>query len=311
VNKDQVINMANSKAGYATILGKPNAGKSTLMNALLGQKISITTAKPQTTRKRILGILSDENYQIVFLDTPGILEPAYLLQQKMAEEIDLSVHDADIIILLIDIEADPEGEATLKDELIAKLMERNKKPKILILNKADRSTQEHMKNLIKKFEAGKNFNAIIPVSASLGYNIISVLNALVENLPENPKFYPDDFVSDENERFFVSEIIREKLFELYMEEVPYSCEVLIIDFKERTDKKYFIQAEIVVEKESQKGIIIGKQGAAIKNLGQNSRKSIEEFLQHDVYLDLRVKVRAKWRSDEKMLKLFGYTRDKE
>ncbi len=303
--------MANTKAGYVTILGKPNAGKSTLMNALLGQKISITTPKPQTTRKRILGILSDENYQIVFLDTPGILEPAYLLQEKMVDEIDLSVHDADIIILMIDIESDPQGETTMKDELVAKLMERNKKPKILILNKADLSTQEHMKSVIKKFEESKNFTGIIPVSASIGYNINSVLNAIIENLPESPKFYPDDIVSDESERFFVSEIIREKLFELYMEEVPYSCEVLIVDFKEREDKKDFIQAEIVVEKESQKGIIIGKQGTAIKNLGQISRKSIEEFLQHDVYLDLRVKVRSKWRSDEKMLKSFGYIRDKE
>jgi GTP-binding protein Era len=168
-----------------------------------------------------------------------------------------------------------------------------------------------MKSVIKKFEESKNFTGIIPVSASIGYNINTVLNAIIENLPESPKFYPDDIVSDESERFFVSEIIREKLFELYMEEVPYSCEVLIVDFKEREDKKDFIQAEIVVEKESQKGIIIGKQGAAIKNLGQISRKSIEEFLQHDVYLDLRVKVRSKWRSDEKMLKSFGYIRDKE
>jgi GTP-binding protein Era len=303
--------MTNTKAGYVAILGKPNAGKSTLMNALLGQKISITTPKPQTTRKRILGILSDDNYQVVFLDTPGILEPAYLLQEKMAEEIDLSVHDADLIILMIDIEADPEGDAVMKDELVAKLMELNKRPKILILNKADHSTQDHMKDVIKKFEVSKNFIGIIPVSASLGFNISSVLDAIVELLPENPKFYPDDIVSDASERFFVSEIIREKLFELYMEEVPYSCEVLIVDFKERDDQKDFIRAEIVVEKEGQKGIIIGKQGAAIKKLGQISRKSIEEFLHHNVYLDLRVKVRSKWRSDEKMLKLFGYIRDKE
>lgn len=303
--------MANTKAGYAAILGLPNAGKSTLMNALLGQKISITTPKPQTTRKRILGILSDENYQIIFLDTPGILEPAYLLQKKMVEEIDLSIHDADIIVLMIDIQTDPEGNTTLKDELVAKLLDVNKRPKILVLNKADLSTQEHMKSIIKKFEESKNFNAIIPVSASLNYNIDSVLNAIIENLPENPKFYPDDIVSDENERFFVSEIIREKIFEQYKEEVPYSCEVLIADFKEREGQKFFISAEVVVEKDSQKGIIIGKQGAAIKKLGQNARKSIEEFLQHDVYLDLRVKVRSKWRSDEKMLKSFGYIRDKE
>jgi len=303
--------MAKTKAGYVAILGKPNAGKSTLMNAMLGQKISITTPKPQTTRKRIIGILSEENYQIIFLDTPGILEPAYLLQKNMVDEIDLSIHDADIIVLMVDIQADPEGDATLKDELVAKLLEVNKRPKLLVLNKADLSTQEHMQSVISRFEESKKFAAIIPVSASIAFNIDSVLDAIIENLPENPKFYPDDIVSDENERFFVSEIIREKIFEQYMEEVPYSCEVLIADFKEREDRKFFIQAEVVVEKDSQKGIIIGKQGAAIKKLGQNSRKSIEEFLQHDVYLDLRVKVRSKWRSDEKMLKSFGYIRDKE
>jgi len=303
--------MANTKAGYVTIIGKPNAGKSTLMNALLGQKISITTPKPQTTRKRILGILSEEDYQIVFLDTPGILDPAYLLQEKMVDEIDISLHDADIIILIIDIEADPEGNAAIKDELVIKMLEQNKRPKILVLNKADRSTQDHMKEVIKKFEDGKNFAAVIPVSASLAYNLSSILNAIIENLPEGPKFYPDDIVSDENERFFVSEIIREKIFELYMEEVPYSCEVLIPDFKENEGRKDFVQAEIVVEKESQKGILIGKQGAAIKKLGQISRKSIEEFLGREVFLDLRVKVRSKWRSDEKMLKSFGYIRDKE
>jgi GTP-binding protein Era len=192
------------------------------MNALLGQKISITTPKPQTTRKRILGILSDENYQIVFLDTPGILDPAYLLQEKMVDEIDLSVHDADIIILMVDIQSDPEGDVTLKDELVAKMLEQNKRPKILVLNKADLSTQEHMKEVIKKFEESKNFYAIVPISASLEYNITSILNAIIENLPEGPKLYPDDIVSDENERFFVSEIIREKIFELYMEEVTYS-----------------------------------------------------------------------------------------
>jgi GTP-binding protein Era len=303
--------MAKTKAGYVAILGKPNAGKSTLMNAMLGQKISITTPKPQTTRKRILGILSEENYQVIFLDTPGILEPAYLLQKNMVDEIDSSIHDADIIVLMVDIHADPEGDATLKDELVAKLLEVNKRPKLLVLNKADLSTQDHMQSVISRFEESKNFAAVIPVSASIAFNIDSVLDAIIENLPENPKFYPDDIVSDENERFFVSEIIREKIFEQYMEEVPYSCEVLIADFKERDDKKFFIQAEVVVEKDSQKGIIIGKQGAAIKKLGQNSRKSIEEFLQHDVYLDLRVKVRSKWRSDEKMLKSFGYIRDKE
>lgn len=303
--------MEKTKSGYAAILGKPNAGKSTLLNALLGQKISITTSKPQTTRKRILGILSDENYQIVFLDTPGILEPAYLLQEKMMEDVNISIKDADIIILMIDVEAEPFGESTFKDEFIKSVLIKNKKPKILILNKVDRSTQEHIKILIEKFQNENQFENIIPISAALGYNISSVLNAIIERLPSGPKFYPDDIVADKDERFFVSEIIREKIFELYKEEIPYSCEVLVLDFKERTESKNFIQAEIVVEKESQKGIIIGKQGAAIKKLGQSARDSIEEFLQKEVYLDLRVKVRNKWRSDENMLKSFGYTKEKE
>ncbi len=303
--------MEKTKSGYAVILGKPNAGKSTLLNVLLGQKISITTSKPQTTRKRILGILSDENYQIVFLDTPGILEPAYLLQEKMMEDVNISIKDADIIILMIDVEDEPFGESTFKDEFIKSVLIKNTKPKILVLNKVDLSTQEHIKTLIEKFQKENQFKNIIPISATLGYNIASVLNAIIELLPPGPKFYPDDIVADKDERFFVSEIIREKIFEQYKEEIPYSCEVLVLDFKERTESKNFIQAEIVVEKESQKGIIIGKQGAAIKKLGQSSRSSIEEFLQKEVYLDLRVKVRNKWRSDENMLKSFGYTKEKE
>ena len=299
------------KSGYVAILGKPNAGKSTLMNALLGQKLSIVTSKPQTTRKRILGILSEEEYQIIFLDTPGILEPAYLLQEKMMEDVSLSIQDADVIIVLLDVEDDSTGEQTTKDKTISEILSKNKKPKLLIINKMDLSNQEQIKILINKFEANKSFENIIPISASLGYNTGSVLSAIVELLPVHPKYFPDDIVAQDDERFFVSEIIREKIFELYKEEIPYSCEVLIADFKEREEQKNYISAEIVVEKESQKGIIIGKQGAAIKKLGQSAREAVEEFLQKPVYLDLRVKVRNKWRSDEKMLKSFGYIRNKE
>lgn len=303
--------MEKTKCGYAAILGKPNVGKSTLMNTLLGQKLSIVTNKPQTTRKKILGILSEENYQIIFLDTPGILEPSYLLQEKMMENVDESVHDADLIILMLDVDADKTGENTFKDQFVSKLLSKSKKPKILLLNKVDLSNQDHIKNLIQKFEDSKNFKSVIPISASLAYNISSVLNTIIEYLPEHPKYYPDDIVADENERFFVSEIIREKILELFKEEIPYSCEVLIADFKERKEGKDFVQAEIIVEKESQKGIIIGKQGAAIKKIGESARQSIEEFLQKEVFLELRVKVRNKWRSDEKMLKSFGYTKNKE
>ena len=299
------------KVGYVTILGLPNAGKSTLLNALLGQKLAITTSKPQTTRKRLIGILSDKNYQIIFLDTPGILKPAYLLQEKMMDAVVQSIKDADVILLILDVALDPGGEDTLKDVFIYDLLSKSKKPKILLLNKIDMSTQEQVSELIAKVEKTKYFRNIIPISAKQAYNVHSVINEIIECLPEGSKFYPDDDISDENERFFVSEIIREKIFEQYKDEIPYSCEVVITDFKEREDRKDFIQAEIIVERESQKGILIGKQGAALKKVGEKSRSTIEEFLQRPVYLDLHVKVRSKWRTDENMLKSFGYSGDKE
>lgn len=300
-----------TKTGYVTILGLPNAGKSTLLNALLGQKLSITTSKPQTTRKRLLGILSDDNYQIIFLDTPGILKPAYLLQEKMMDSVVQSIKDADVIVLILDVALDPGGEKTLKDAFIYDLLSKSKKPKILLLNKIDLSSQEQVNELIEKVGRTNYFRKIIPISSKLAYNVHTVINEIVENLPEGPKYYPDDNVSDENERFFVSEIIREKIFEQYKDEIPYSCEVVIADFKEREGRKDFIQAEIIVERDSQKGIMIGKQGAALKKVGESARISIEEFLQRPVFLDLHVKVRSKWRTDENMLKSFGYPGEKE
>ncbi|MFO7445502.1 MAG: GTPase Era [Ignavibacteriaceae bacterium] len=299
------------KSGFVTILGKPNAGKSTLMNLLLGQKLSIITNKPQTTRKRILGILTGENHQIIFLDTPGILHPGYLLQEKMMEHVSRSVKDADVFILMIDLEADPDAEKTITDSFIDEFLKRSKKPILLLLNKIDLSNEEKVKYLINKFEETKKFKKIIPASATLGFNTQQIVPAILDFLPDHPKYFPDDIVADENERFFVSEIIREKILEQYHEEIPYSCEVLIVDFKEREAGKNFIQAEVIVEKESQKGIIIGKGGASIKRLGEHARTAIEEFLQRSVYLDLRVKVRDKWRSNERMLRSFGYTTDKE
>ncbi len=301
----------NHKSGYAAIIGLPNAGKSTLMNGLLGQKISIITSKPQTTRKNILGILSEIDYQIIFLDTPGILKPNYLLQEKMMDFVGQSVIDADVIVFIVDLGNDPEGKKLFNEEFAANILDKNNKPKILLLNKIDLTNQEAASNLIKKYEEGKKFNKVIPISASLNFNLIDVKNTIVELLPEGPKYYPDDIVADENERFFVSEIIREKVLEQYQEEIPYSVEIVINEYKERDDKKNFIRAEIIVERDSQKGIIIGKQGAAIKKLGEKSREAIEEFLQHPVFLELRVKVGVKWRSDEKQLKSFGYTKDNQ
>jgi len=299
------------KSGYVAILGLPNAGKSTLMNALLGQKLSIVTSKPQTTRKKILGILTSENYQIIFMDTPGIIEPGYLLQKKMMEAVGESLEDADVLVLIMDVSSDPEGShiqdnTFLKEQVFVKTV-----PLLLVLNKIDLISQPKAQTVISKLESYGKFKKVIPVAALLNFNIESVLDSIVENLPEGPKYFPDDIVADENERFFVSEIVREKIFELYKEEIPYSTEVVIEEFKEREENKNYIRASIIVEKESQKGILIGRMGSVIKKLGLDARKAIEEFLQKEVYLDLRVKVKNKWRSDEKLLKQFGYIKPKE
>ncbi len=298
------------KSGYAAILGLPNAGKSTLLNTLLGQKISITNLKPQTTRKRILGILSEENFQVIFIDTPGILDPAYLLQEKMMADVKLSGRDADVIVLLLDVEYDPAGNKALNNSYVKGNILTSPVKKILVLNKVDLLPQEKVKIILEHFKKSGKFDEIIPLSALQNFNTKKLLQTINEYLPEGPKFYPDDIVAEQNERFFVTELIRETILEQYREEVPYSCEVLIAEFKERENRKDYISAEIVVEKESQKAIIIGKRGAAIKNLGQAARESIEGFLEREVFLELRVKVRKKWRSSENFLKSFGYTSDK-
>lgn len=301
----------STKSGYVAIIGLPNVGKSTLMNALLGQKISITTAKPQTTRKRILGILSEENYQIIFLDTPGILKPIYLLQEKMMDDVELSIQDADVFVIIYDVSSIASLKESEENEIIKKIVEDESKKKILVLNKIDTLAQEKTAALIERYENTKQYFSVIPVSANKKFNLERIKNDIVECLPDGPKFYDDEIVSDETERFFVTEIIREKIFELYDDEVPYSCEVLIAEFKERQNAKDFVSAEIVVERESQKPIIIGKAGRAIKELGEKSRKAIEDFLGKEVYLELRVKIRDKWRTNPNMLKSFGYIRDKE
>lgn len=293
------------------IIGLPNAGKSTLMNALLGEKLSIVTNKPQTTRKKILGILSSDQYQIIFLDTPGILNPEYLLQEKMLDYVEISVRDADIILFILDIAEDSTGDRTFSDKSVERILNKSKQNKILVINKIDISNQKIVDEVIKKYSATNIFDKIIPVSASLGYNTESVISAILDYLPEHPKYFPEDELSDANERFFVSEIIREKIFEQFRDEIPYSTEVLIEEFKERSNSKDFIRAIIVVEKESQKPIIIGDNGASIKKLGKVARESVEKFLGKEVFLELFVKVREKWRSNPKHLKNFGYSTEDE
>ncbi len=298
--------MSKFKVGYVSIIGLPNVGKSTLLNTILKQKISIVTAKPQTTRKKILGILSEKEYQIIFLDTPGIVKPAYLLHEKMLDEINESINDADVVVILFDVSSESSLKESEGNEIIKKLMEQKNKPVILALNKVDSIAQEKAQQLVNYYEGLNKFKAVIPMAATLNFNVDRLIQEIVEILPEGEKFYPDDIVSEASERFFVSEIIREKIFELYEDEIPYSTEVIIADFKERSSGKDFISAEIIVERDSQKPIIIGKDGKAIKKLGEVARKEIEKFLEKEVYLELRVKVREKWRSNEKLLKYFGY-----
>jgi GTPase len=298
------------RAGFAAILGLPNSGKSTLLNALLGQKLNIVSDKPQTTRRKILGIHTEKNCQIIFVDTPGLLKPHYLLQERMMDAVEVSAKDADVILLLQDIKDDFSGDKLLHQEFVNEVLGNIKAPKILLLNKVDLTSQEEIVPLIEKQNSAKLFIKVIPISAKHNFNLTDVLNTIAQLLPEHPKYFPDGELTDENERFFVSEIIREKILEQYSEEIPYSSEVLIADFKERERGKDFIEAYVVVEKESQKAIIIGKEGKAIKKLGETSRKSIEEFLQREVFLELRVKVKPKWRTDEKLLDYFGYGKQK-
>ncbi len=299
------------RSGFVSIIGKPNVGKSTLMNALIGERLSIITNKPQTTRKRILGILTAENYQIIFLDTPGILNPEYLLQERMLEYVFQSVKDSDVILFIIDVDSDPGGSKTFSDERVKEVLKESNTKKILLLNKIDLSNQPDIEKLINQYSEKSNFEKVIPISAKEGFNLENVIDAIVELLPEHPKYFPEDQITDENERFFVTEIIREKVFERYREEIPYSTEVLIEEFIERENAKDYVSAVIVVEKETQKPIILGTKGEAIKKLGQSAREEIEKFLQREIYLELRVKVREKWRSNPNMLKSFGYTTGNE
>jgi GTP-binding protein Era len=300
--------MTKFKSGYVAIIGKPNSGKSTLLNAILKQKLSITTNKPQTTRKRIVGIFNDEISQIIFLDTPGILKPAYLLQEKFIAQIQVSINDADIVILLVDIQSEKTSKSILEEELIIKLLN-SKKKIICAINKVDLVDAVSLSKTTNQLTEYSNILKVVPISALHNFNIEILLNEIKSLLPEGPKYFPDDQLSSENERFFVSELIREKIFELYSEEIPFSTEVMIEEYKERASGKDYISAVIIVEKETQKPIIIGKNGAAIKYLGQEARKSVEQFLGKEVFLELRVKVKAKWRSDQNLLKNFGYDID--
>ena len=287
------------KCGYVAIIGKPNAGKSTLINALMGQKMSIVTDKPQTTRHRILCILSEDDYQIIILDTPGLVQPRYELHEMMMKNVQRSVNEADLVLYLTDTRSMIPNEEGL--ELIGK------KPSMLLINKIDLIDERQALPLAEAYLKKHPFDEIIPVSALKGTNLEVLQQVIVSYLPEGPPLYPKDMLSEHPSRFFVSEIIREKIFELYSNEIPYSTQVNIAQYKAgEGSQKDVIDAEIVVDKKSQKGILIGKQGQALKKVGEGSREEIEDFVGRPVYLNLYVKVREDWRNSNGLLTSFGY-----
>ena len=287
------------KAGFVNIIGNPNVGKSTIMNALVGEKLSIITSKAQTTRHRIMGIVNGDDFQIVYSDTPGIIDPKYKLQESMMKFVDSAFVDADEILFVTEINED------FKNEEIIKKLVNSKIPVILLINKIDLSDQ---KKVVEKMEYWKSKlkNAeIIPVSALKKFNLEKVLEKIVENLPEADAYFPKDELTDKTIRFFVSEIIREKILVNYQKEIPYSVEIKIEEYKE-TENLIKIKSTIYVSRESQKAIIIGHKGNSIKKVGTEARLDIEEFVDKKVYLELSVKVLKDWRNKEIQLKRFGY-----
>ena len=296
------MNGSNTKhrAGFVNIIGNPNVGKSTLMNALVGEKLSIVTAKAQTTRHRIMGIVNGEDYQIVYSDTPGILKPNYRLQQSMMNFVDTAIGDADIILYVTDtIEKGDKNE-----EYIAKL-KNIQCLVILVINKIDISSQEQVMELMKWWKEQIPNAIIFPASAQEKFNLDNIFDTIVSNLPTAPAWYDKDVFTDKNLRFFASEIVREKIFLNYKEEIPYSCEVVVEEFKEGAER-YDISAVIYVMRETQKGIIIGKGGQSLKKVGTQARIDMEDFFQKKVFLRLFVKVDEDWRENKKELRRFGY-----
>ncbi len=292
----------NHKAGFVSIIGNPNVGKSTLMNNMLGEKLSIVTHKAQTTRHRIFGIVNGDDFQIIYSDTPGILKPHYKLQEAMLRYVDMAIEDADVILYVTDVNENPEKNIEYLEKIRQKTLNT---PLIVVINKVDLAEQAKVETLIQKWQEIFPHADIVPASALYRFNLDKIFQLILDKLPYSPPYFDKDQLTDRPMRFFVAEIIREKILELYKQEIPYSVEVGIEEFKEYpTITK--IRAIIYVAKESQKPIIIGKGGQAIKRLGIAARKEIEEFLGTKVYLELFVKVSKNWRNDQHKLKMFGY-----
>lgn len=288
------------KSGFVNIIGNPNVGKSTLMNALVGERLSIITSKAQTTRHRILGIVNEEDYQIVFSDTPGIIKPAYELQTSMMDFVKTAFEDADILIYMVEI-----GETGLKDENFFEKIRNTDIPVILVLNKIDRSEQKILEEQME-YWSKKVPNALIhPISALENFNVHELKEEIVRLLPECPPYFPKNQLTDKPERFFVNETIREKILMLYKKEIPYAVEIETESFKEE-ENIIRIRSVIMVERDTQKGIIIGHKGSSLKKVGTEARKDLEKFFGKKIYLDLYVKVNKNWRSSNRELRRFGY-----
>jgi GTP-binding protein Era len=286
-------------AGFISVLGYPNAGKSSLSNLLIGENLSIITEKSQTTRHSIQGFLNGENYQMIFCDTPGILEPSYKLQESMMTFVYESLEECDIVLAVWDVTSNESKEEFLK------FINKSAAPKILVLNKIDLISDEQLTTEMENWRKLDVFTEIVPTSALRRKHMDILLAVLKNNLPAHPPYFPKDQLTNRSERFFASEMIREKVLKLYYREVPYSVEVVVESFKEEEDILR-IQANILVERDSQKGIIIGKGGRDLKRLGMQSRQTMEKFFQKKIFLDLSVKVRENWRNDNNWLKKFGY-----
>lgn len=291
------------RAGFVALVGKPNVGKSTLMNALLQQRLSIVTPRPQTTRQRVLGILTKDTSQILFLDTPGLLEPGYRLQEYMLQSAIHTLRDADTAVAIIDATR----FAYDLDDRVVNFLQQSRGPVILAINKIDKTPKASLLPLIGKANDYFPFAEIVPVSALKEEGLEPLIKAIVSVLPVSPALYPEDMITDQPERFFVGEIIREHVFLALHEELPYATAVIVEDFKDRPNGTAFIQAGIIIEKTSQKSIVIGKNGQMLKRIGTSARIAIVDFLDRPVYLDLHVKVRPSWRKKETELKRLGYT----
>lgn len=288
------------KAGFVNIIGNPNVGKSTLMNAFVGERLSIITSKAQTTRHRILGIVNGEDFQMILSDTPGIIKPAYELQSSMMDFVKSAFEDADVLIYMVEI-----GEKDLKDEAFFKRIIFSKIPVLLLLNKIDKSTQEQLEEQVALWKEKVPNAEIYPISALENFNVQTVFDRIIELLPESPPYYPKDTLTDKPERFFVNEIIREKILLNYDKEIPYAVEIETEEFLE-DENIIRIRSVIMVERETQKGIIIGHKGSALKKVGIQAREELEKFFGKQIHLETYVKVNKDWRTNTRQLKRFGY-----